>query len=33
MLFAEDSWIVQYIEHDFGYTEVIEGDYVRIYKR
>ena len=33
MLFAEDSWIIQYIEHDFGYTEVIEGDYVRIYKR
>lgn len=33
MLFAEDSWIVQYIEHDFGYTEVIDGDYVRIYKK
>ena len=33
MLFAEDSWIVQYIENDFGYTEVIEGDYVRIYKK
>jgi len=33
MLFPEDSWIVQYIENDFGYTEVIEGDYVRIYKK
>ncbi len=33
LLFAEDSWIVQYIEHDFGYTEAIEGDYVRIYKK
>ena len=33
MLFAEDSWMVQYIENDFGYTEVIEGDYVRIYKK
>lgn len=33
MLFPEDSWMVQYIENDFGYTEVIEGDYVRIYKK
>ncbi len=33
MLFAKDSWIVKYIENDFGYTEVIEGDYVRIYKK
>ena len=33
MLFAEDSWIVQYIENDFGYSEVIDGDYVRIYKK
>ena len=33
MLFTPDSWIVKYIENDFGYTEVIEGDYVRIYKK
>lgn len=33
MFFEEDSWIVQYIENDFGYTEMIEGDYVRIYKK
>ena len=33
MLFAPDSWIVKYIENDFGYTNVIEGDYVRIYKK
>lgn len=33
MHFANDSWIVNYIENDFGYTEVIDGDYVRIYKK
>lgn len=33
MLFEEDSWIVQYIEHEFPYTEMIQGDYVRIYKK
>lgn len=33
MLFEEDSWIVRYIEEDFGYTQMIEGDYVRIYKK
>ena len=33
MLFTPDSWIVKYIENDFGYKEVIEGDYVRIYKK
>ncbi len=33
MLFTPDSWIVKYIENNFGYTEVIEGDYVRIYKK
>lgn len=33
MLFEEDSWIVQYIENDFHYTEMIQGDYVRIYKK
>lgn len=33
MLFDEDYWIVKYIEEDFGYTQVIEGDYVRIYKK
>ncbi len=32
-LFEADSWIMQYIENDFGYTEVIDGDYVRIYKK
>lgn len=33
MLFPADSWIIRYIEQDFGYTEVIEGNYVRIYKK
>jgi len=33
MKFNEDSWIVTYIENDFGYSEVIDGDYVRIYKK
>ena len=33
LFFEPDSWIMQYIEQDFGYTEVIDGDYVRMYKR
>lgn len=33
MFFSEDSWIVQYIENAFPYTEIIEGNYVRIYKK
>ncbi len=33
MLFEKDSWIVNYMEHDFGYTQVIDGDYVKIYKK
>ena len=33
LFFEEDSWIMQYIENDFNYTEVIDGDYVRVYKR
>ncbi len=33
MLFEKDSWIVNYIEEQFNYTEVIDGDYVRIYKK
>lgn len=28
-----DSWIMQYIEKDFGYTSAIDGDYVRFYRR
>ncbi len=28
-----DSWIMRYIETDFGYTQVQDGDYVRIYRR
>lgn len=33
MLFSPDSWIVKYIENNFGYTDIIEGDYVRIFKK
>lgn len=29
----EDSWIMQYIENDFGYTAVEDGRYVRFYIR
>ena len=28
-----DNWIMQYIENDFGYSECIDGKYVRFYKR
>lgn len=28
-----DSWIMQYIENDFHYSEVIDGEYVRFYKK
>lgn len=29
----EDSWIMQYIENEFGYTQVEDGRYVRFYRR
>ena len=29
----EDSWIMQYIENDFGYTDMVDGKYVRYYFR
>lgn len=29
----EDSWIMQYIENDFGYSRVVDGMYVRYYFR
>lgn len=28
-----DNWIMQYIENDFGYTEVNDGRYVRFYRK
>lgn len=28
-----DSWIMQYIENSFGYTEVVDGRYVRFYRK
>ena len=28
-----DSWIMRYIENDFGYTQVHDGDYIRIYRK
>ena len=28
-----DSWIMQYIENDFGYREAIDGTYVRFYRK
>lgn len=30
---SEDSWIMQYIENDFGYTDMVDGKYVRYYFR
>ncbi len=30
---AEDSWILQYLEKEFGYTEATDGRYVRFYRR
>jgi hypothetical protein len=27
------NWIMKYIENDFGYSEVIDGKYVRFYKK
>lgn len=30
---SEDSWIMEYIENEFGYTSVIDGKYVRYYFR
>ncbi len=30
---SQDSWIMQYIENDFGYTSVCDGRYVRFYRR
>ena len=33
LLLPEDGWMMQYIKNDFGYSEVIEGNYVRIYKK
>ena len=28
-----DSWIMQYIENEFGYTQVTDGRYVRFYRK
>ncbi len=28
-----DSWIMRYIENDFGYTQVNDGRYVRFYRK
>ena len=33
LLEQPDSWIMQYIENDFHYSEVIDGEYVRFYKK
>ncbi len=30
---SADSWIMKYIEEDFGYTSVVDGNYVRIYRK
>lgn len=30
---SPDSWIMQYIENEFGYTQVNDGRYVRFYRR
>lgn len=30
---SRDSWTMRYIENDFGYTAVQDGDYVRFYRK
>lgn len=33
LMIDPDSWIMQYIENDFGYTEVTDGRYIRIFRK
>jgi hypothetical protein len=33
LMVPTDSWIMQYIENEFGYTTVNDGAYVRFYRR
>ena len=33
LLEESDSWMMQYIEKEFGYSEVVDGKYVRFYKK
>lgn len=33
LMIDPDSWIMQYIENDFGYVEVTDGRYIRIFRK
>jgi len=33
LLCKDDQWIMKYINKDFGYTQVYDGSYIRIYKK
>ncbi|HBA50261.1 MAG TPA: hypothetical protein DCZ91_21210 [Lachnospiraceae bacterium] len=33
LMTAPDGWLMQYIENDFGYTQVNDGRYIRVYRR
>ena len=33
LLESTDSWIMNYVENEFGYTQVNDGRYVRFYRR
>ena len=33
LMIDSDNWIMQYIENEFGYTEVTDGRYIRIFRK
>ena len=33
LMTAEDGWMMHYIENDFGYTQVNDGRYIRIFRK
>ena len=33
LMTSPDGWLMQYIENDFGYTQVDNGRYIRIYRK
>jgi len=33
LMFDENEWIMKYINNDFGYKQIYDGSYIRIYKK
>ena len=33
LMTSPDSWMMEYIENNFGYTQVVDGRYIRIFRR